>query len=482
MVSQNALFIGGQERKWCSGNFAPIRDDLARASFRAIFGFFAMPAGPRSFQFQFNEPGLTHFGGLVLVQRFCQKIKLRWHLQREVPLPLREGPYLPVDLWLALIYAMIAGLRRINKTEVLQYNGAFLNLLGVERFPDQSTLRRFLRRLSPNSIRQLVRLHDRLRGQWFTAPEPPSSLIFDLDSVVVTVYGKQQGARLGYNPRKKGRRSYHPLLCFESSRHEFWHGSLRPGDTSANTGVFYFMQRCLAKLPPGWPRARLRVRADSGFYGNKLLSQLESFGCGYAVVAKLIPSLRRWLQSLRYKPAGHGFEVAEFEHQCKSWPHPRRFVAVRRPIPEDPEEAAQLTLFKDRRYAYQAIVTNLTLEPFRLWRFYVQRGVIEKDIRELLYDYPLSKIPTDQWLANVAFFQLLLLAFNVMHWFKRLCLPPAYWGTTLETLRTDFLVLPAKLTRHSHRNVLQLPRDYHDREAFLRAWQRVNTLKVPPEG
>ena len=438
-----------------------------------------MSAGPRKFQFEFQDPGLTHFGGLVLVQRFCQKIKLRWRLQRDVPLKLREGSYLPADLLLALIYAIIAGLRRINKTEILQYNGAFLNLLGLERFPDQSTLRRFLKGLSPASIRQLVRLHDRLRLEWFAAPELPSSLIFDLDSVVVTVYGKQQGARLGYNPKKKGRRSYHPLLCFESTRHEFWHGSLRPGDTSANTGVFFFMKRCMAKLPKGWPRSRIRVRADSGFFGNKLISQLEELGCGYAIVAKLNPLLRRKVQSLVYKKAGHGFEVAEFTYQCKGWPHARRFVAIRRPIPDDPEEAAQLTLFKDRRYAYQAIVTDLTLEPFRLWRFYVQRGGIEKNIRELLYDYPLGKIPTDQWVANVAFFQLLLFAFNIMHWFKRLCLPREYWGSTLETLRTDFLVLPAKLARSSHRNVLQLPKDYHHQEEFLRAWNQVNALKVP---
>lgn len=51
---------------------------------------------------------------------------------------------------------------------------------------------------------------------------------------------------------------------------------------------------------------------------------------------------------------------------------------------------------------------------------------------------------------------------------------------TLESLRTDFLVLPAKLIRSGRANVLQLPRDYHHREAFLLAWKKVNTLKPPP--
>jgi len=55
------------------------------------------------------------------------------------------------------------GLRRINKTDILQYNGALLQMLGLKRFPEQSTLRRFLKRIPPEMIRSIVRLHDSLR-------------------------------------------------------------------------------------------------------------------------------------------------------------------------------------------------------------------------------------------------------------------------------------------------------------------------------
>jgi hypothetical protein len=481
-VLKKALFFQLAMRKLWFGNFAPISEEFAGVQISALFLFSLMSAGPRRWQFEFRDSNLTHFGGMVLVQRFCQKIRLRWRLQRDVPLNVRQGLYWPADLFLALLYAVVAGLRRINKTEILQYNGTFLNLLGLDCFPDQSTLRRFLKALSPTAIRQLVRLHDRLRRQLFLLPQTPSSLIFDLDSVVITVYGKQQGARVGYNPKKKGRRSYHPLLCFEATRHEFWHGSLRPGNTSANTGVVHFMRRCLAKLPAGWPRSRIRVRADSGFFGNKFISSLEELGCEYVIVAKMTSTLRRTVLARRFQKEGHGLEFADFDYQCQGWKEPRRFVAVRRLLPTDKEEEAQLSLFKDRRYAYQAMVTNLRLEPFRLWRFYVQRATIEQNIRELLYDYPLGKIPTDDWVANVAFFQLLLLTFDVMHWFKRLCLPPEYLTTTLESVRTDFLVLPAKLVRRGHRNILQLPEHYHHRQAFLLAWKKVNGIKLPKCG
>jgi hypothetical protein len=151
---------------------------------------------------------------------------------------------------------------------------------------------------------------------------------------------------------------------------------------------------------------------------------------------------------------------------------------VRRPIPRDPVEAQQLTLFKDRKYVYHILVTNLKIHPWRVWRFYDRRAIIEKDIRELLYDYPLAKIPTEDWTANVAFFQILLLAFNLVHWFKRLCLPPDYHYATLDTVRSDFLVLPAKLYRKDNRNILVLPRDYHYQRQFQAALAKVNGLKL----
>ena len=98
-------------------------------------------------------------------------------------------------------------------------------------------------------------------------------------------------------------------------------------------------------------------------------------------------------------------------------------------------------------------------------------------IRELLNDLALSKIPTQTWTANVAFFQLLLFAYNLLHWFKRLCFPEPSLGVTAETLRHQFFELPGKLNCTAGANVLLLPRDYPHQVEFLRAVQRVAKLK-----
>lgn len=438
-----------------------------------------MPKGLRTLRLSFEDPHLTHFGGMVLLQRFCKRLRLRWRLQHGLRLSSHAGTYHPADLVLALLYGIMAGLRRINKTEILQYNGAFLSLLGLERFPDQSTLRRFLKRLPPASIRRLVRLHDQLRRELFDRPRARHSLILDLDSVVLTVYGKQQGGRRGYNPKKKGHRSYHPLLCFEAQQQEFWHGSLRPGNASPSSGAVEFLSRCLAKAPASIGRTRIRIRADAGFFGRRVIERLETQGCGYVIVAKEYAPIRARARAARFHPLMQGWAVGEFRYQLHNWSRPRRFVVIRRPLPQDPLEAHQLTLFHDRRYSYHVLVTNLPLQAWRVYKFYTEHATIEKNIRELLYDYPLAKIPTDEWVANVAFFQILLLAFDVMNWFKRLCLPPPYLSATLETLRTDFLVLPARLIRAENRNILHLPAEYTHRQDFETALRQVDRLRIP---
>ena len=441
-----------------------------------------MARGLRNLPICFEEPHLTHFAGMALIHAFCQKLGLKRLLQRRLRPTLRSRDYQPADLLLALLFAVMVGLDRINATQILQYNGAFQQIVGLRRFPDQTALRRFLRRLRPRHIRQLVRLHDQLRQALFARPRPRSSVTFDLDSVVLVIYGHAEGARVGYNPKKRGRRSYHPLLCFEAHRQEFWHGSLRPGNTVAATGAVPFLRVCLAKAPPGIARARIRVRGDAGFFGKRLIEFLDGERVGYAIVAKEHKPIKALARGCRFQKLRSGREVGEFRHQPSRWQAPHRFVVVRRPIPTDPVEAKQLTLFTDTKYAYHVLVTNLRTDAWRVWRFYAPRARIEKHIRELLYDYPLGKIPTAEWIPNVAFFQLLLFAFDVMHYFRRLCLPVAYQVTTLKTIRRELLVIPGRLVKSQNRYRLKLPQEYHFRRVFeyaLRQIQKLSPITIP---
>lgn len=433
-----------------------------------------MPKGPRKLSITFGNESLTHYGGVYLLHRFLTRIGFKSAVAMDVRLIQRNNRYTVGELLLAILYPMILGLERIETTYLLQPNGVFRYLSGLSAYPDPTTLRRFLLRMAPQALAKLRRLHDQFLVKMILKPHPPSRLIFDVDSTVLVVYGKQEEARVGYNPIKHGRPSYHPLLCFEGQTKDFWHGELRPGDVHTSSGVLDLLKACFAKIPAGV--RYVIIRADKGFYDHKTIEWLEERKAHFVIVAKLTRPIKRKLAHLHYTHVSPGMEAAEFRYQPTRWQYPYRFVVIRRPQPEEPNE--QLTLFKLGKYHYQVLVTNLDLQPLNLWRFYNGRAGIERIIRELKGDYPLGKIPTRHFFANEAYFHLLLLAYNLVNWFKRLCLPEKFQTTTLQTLRNRILLMPAQLLRAGNRPRLAMPTSGPREVAWRYALHKIEKLKL----
>jgi hypothetical protein len=355
-----------------------------------------MPREPRKLRIAFGSSTLTHYGGVYLLHRFLTRIGFKRALGQDIQLVQRNHRYSVGEMLLALLYPMVRGLERIETTSLLCENGVFQYLTGLPSYPNPTTLRRFLLRVAPTALTRLRALHDRFLARMTLLPSPPVRIIFDVDSTVLVVYGKQEQARVGYNPIKHGRPSYHPLLCFEGQSRDFWHGELRPGDVHTATGVVDLLQACFAKLPAGV--RSIIIRADKGFYDRALVEWLEAHRATFVIVARLTGPIKRRLAHLHYTSPSPGIEVAEFRYQPTRWQRAHRFVVIRRPQPEEPTE--QLTLFKLGRYHYQVLVTNLTLQPLNLWRFYNDRAGVELVIRQLKGDYALGHIPGHHFFAQ----------------------------------------------------------------------------------
>lgn len=432
-----------------------------------------MPRGPRKLLATFGSRSLTHYGGAYLLHRFFSRIGLKKALTQEARVVQRNNRYSVGEMLLALLYPMILGLERIETTHLLRQNGVFQYLTGLPSYPDATTLRRLLLRVAPTALPKLRTLHDRFLLRMITRSRPPSRLIFDGDSTVLVVYGKQEQARIGYNPIKRGRPSYHPLLCFEGQSKDFWHGELRPGDAHTASGTLDLLTACFAKIPAGV--RSVIVRADKGFFDHALVEWLEAHRARFVIVARLTAPIKRKLGHLRYTSPSRGVEVAEFRYQPTRWPRPYRFVVIRRPQPEEP--TAQLTLFTLGKYHYQVLVTNLPFQPLNLWRFYNDRAGIELLITQLKGDYALGSIPTRHFFANETYFPLLLLAYNLVNWSKRLCLPVSFQNATLQTLRHRILLMPAQLRRTDNRPRLVLPASGPREEAWKFALHQIKMLK-----
>ena len=109
-------------------------------------------------------------------------------------------------------------------------------------------------------------------------------LTFNFDSHVETVCGNQQRAKAGYNSRKPGRKSFHPLLCFIGETRDFLRGRFLPGNRHSAQEAVGFLRECLKRLPGRVKETFLQ--ADFGFFDNKFLSEAEERGVKYAIAAQ----------------------------------------------------------------------------------------------------------------------------------------------------------------------------------------------------
>jgi len=433
-----------------------------------------MKRSPKGLKVSFTGKNLTHFGGLYLLQKFLQKLHLRYLLNRHLKFSQRNNRYSIAEEILAILYPIMLGLGRIETFHLLKHNGVFQYLTGLPAYPNPTTLRRFLLRMAPLALSRFRKLHDKLLLLMIQKPKLPMRVIFDLDSTVLVLYGRQEFAKIGYNPMKKGRPSYHPLLCFNGITKDFWHGELRPGDTHTSTGILELLEACFAKLLPSVKV--VIVRADKGFYDHKTIEYLESRKALFAIVAKVTKPIKEKLTTLSYRKYLSGIETAEFTYQPRNWKRGYRFIVIRRPIPEDPTE--QLNLFSMGKYSYQVVVTNLKLKPLNVWKFYNGRAAVELIVRELKEDYPLAKIPTKHFQANETYFHLLLFAYNLMNWFKRLCLPKEFQNMTLKTLRAQLLLIPGELVRTQNKPVLKFPSNFWYKDSVEYALNQIEKIKL----
>lgn len=276
-----------------------------------------MRRGPKNLQIAFTGRRLTHFGGVYLLYLFLRRLRFRSAIGRELFFVQRNNRYTISEKMLALMYPITLGIGRIEATYLLKHNGVFQYLTGLPTYPNPTTLRRFLLRMAPLALSKLRTFHDKLLAVMTIQPTPPRRVVFDLDSTVLQLYGRQEMARIGYNPVRRGRPSYQPLLCFNGITKDFWHGELRPGDTHTATGALELLDATFAKLPASVKS--IIVRADKGFFDRKIVEHLESKNTSFVIVARLTKPIKERLSSLAYRQYLSGAETAEFRYQPTRW-------------------------------------------------------------------------------------------------------------------------------------------------------------------
>ena len=335
--------------------------------------------------------------------------------------------------------------------------------------PSQSTLSRFFRKYEQYESDEIF---SQLQTWWFNQLSD-DKITLDFDSTVITRYGDQEGAAVGYNPKKKGRKSHHPLMAFAAEPRLIVNSWLRPGNTSSASGFAFFLDDTFRMIPQSKVGM---VRADSGFSGNEILKEFESRELDYIIslpmkagIVEEILSVKKWTQS-----SVNGIAHCSFQYRTKSWGQSRRVVVVRKDVEKLPKSGGK-TLFRSEddyaRFRYSAFVTNSKLSSELVWHTYKHRAQAENQIKELKYDYALEGYCFSESRATEFAFRWVTVAYNIMSYFRN-TVDVSKVTPTLSTLKFNCIAVGAYLVTSGRQKKLviaahQKKRDYME-EIFER--------------
>jgi Transposase DDE domain group 1 len=234
------------------------------------------------------------------------------------------------DVLGTLMLGMLARHRRYAHIRALRGDAVAAQALGMNRIVSEDALRRALERIDEAASTAWMRpalmhwVREALDKPW----------VLDIDATIKPLYGRQEGAELGYNPVKPKRPS-HVL-------HTFWVANLRlvldvqvsSGKQHTSVHAKAALGRLLDELDDKRPAL---VRGDSGFGNEGILLELEGRNQPYLLRLRQTANVQRLVaqqfdRSHWSQPDNHGCQMVEDQLQLHGWSKKRRVVIVRQRI------------------------------------------------------------------------------------------------------------------------------------------------------
>jgi hypothetical protein len=286
--------------------------------------------------------------------------------------------------WFALL---ALGGKRFSDISQLRGDPGILKALGLRRgIPGEDSVRRFLEQIIENVGEEGARqwIHQGYTWLWEGMREM-GPLLIDWDSTVITRYGHQEGAEVGYNPTKPGRPSHHPLVASLAGTRLCPMLTMRPGNVGSSAGWEDAAQAMLDALGPD--RGLVLMRGDIGFSGDKNLSWVEErHGVHYLYKLRQTKLVQQAASALREDQwVGSSFpwaeQISETTVKLTGWKTARRVVLSRHLVTESVRQnpskqpqigqAGMLELGRQTHWETSAYVTDLTTNQLQAWQVVV---------------------------------------------------------------------------------------------------------------
>jgi hypothetical protein len=417
---------------------------------------------PRLMSVRATEKNLTSTAGLVPFGAFVRDLGLERTLQPFNRLKTGASVTYPMATQVRmLIDAFVVGEERIFGLEALAADPLFVRLSGGF-VPSLDTCYRDLCRFDGDSIAELCELAVEhglapLRGL------PLNEVHLDLDTTVEPLFGTQQGALPGPNPRYHGRPSYHPFLARIAETDTVVGAVLRPGDTGIGVEDIPWIEQQIDRTRRVIrDDTALYVRIDAGGDCTAILNAIHDRKALFVVKARktrellgAVAGVKRWTTTDEDADGRPREQVAEIPFVRDCWGERRyRIVAVRT---RERRSGEEVFLWDDLDMSVQLFITNEYAEaPEDVARRYNRRAGIEPLIGELKHSWGIGKIPSQVFEANHAMLLLKVLAYNLMRRYARAFFPELQsWRAAW--LRRLLVLIPGRLVHSGRSWTLLIP-------------------------
>lgn len=396
-------------------------------------------------EIKFQDIQLTSFAGLAVIQHFIQQSGLWEKVTRCCKHLSSTRHYQPAAIIQCLVIHLLLGYRKLRDMDFYRDDPMVKNVLGLENLPSVPTASRLLGEFDNQTVENLQTMMGaevlmRVKQEGF------KSLTLDFDGSVLSSRRHAEGSAVGYNKKKKGQRSYYPLMATLAQTGQVFDVLHRSGNVHDSKGALEFVRQCVERIQAEIPGIRMEVRMDSAFYSEAMIKELERLGVEYTISVPFerFGLFKKWISERSW---WHGIPGTQgkarwFEkrYRPKSWKKRERFLFIRQETPLQQKGPLQLDLFEPRQmgYTFKAIITNKRISAKKVVRFHEGRGYQETLYSELKSKVQMEYIPCRKWVANRIYLLANFLTHNAMREMQMSACPKPRKTTEKRTVRWVF--------------------------------------------
>lgn len=353
-------------------------------------------------------------GALALLVAFTLRTGFFQPFVQHFQLPVKTLDYTPLQKLQTLLCSLAVGCtwtKDINHK--LRPYPLAAQLLGMQRFPDQSSINRFLHQLGSSQHQQLELISELLL-QRFGLWRQHDRVDLDIDSSGLMVYGRTyEGSRKGYFPRQRGRHGYRVTIASAHSAAgpEILSLFLDPANIPAAGRLWDCLYQA-AEVLGSLDRLGL-IRGDASFGTGPHIQELLELGPRFiikGVCNKTALNFAARVEPDQWQPLDLFTRVCELGPQrishCR---HPVRVVL-----------AELMTQRQDRR-SYSHLYTNLLpsqADAEEIFSRYNHRQCIEALIKTAKHGLQITHLRTRSYEPIQNFLQVAAITFNLLSWFR----------------------------------------------------------------